>query len=121
VDQFEELTGLYIYNAYGMTETNSPPHLVPLDLRGRPSIRKAGALSVGVPVPNAVVKIMDLEEGNRELDPGEVGEIVDYGPMVIPRYWQKPEETTHAIRDGWMYTGDVGKMDEDGWFYKDAQ
>ena len=116
VDQFEELTGLYIYNAYGMTETNSPTHLVPLGLRA-PVDAESGALSVGVPVPNAVVKIMDLEEGNRELDPGEVGEIVSSGPMVIPGYWQKPEETKHAIRDGWMYTGDVGKKDKDGWFY----
>ncbi|MCJ7685157.1 MAG: AMP-binding protein [Desulfobacteraceae bacterium] len=116
VDQFEELTGLYIYNAYGMTETNSPTHLVPLGLRA-PVDPESGALSVGVPVPNTVVKIMDLEEGNRELGPGEVGEIVDYGPMVIPGYWQKPEETKHAIRDGWMYTGDVGKKDKDGWFY----
>ncbi|MFH1480382.1 MAG: AMP-binding protein [Pseudomonadota bacterium] len=116
VDQFEELTGLYIYNAYGMTETNSPTHLVPLGLRA-PVDPESGALSVGVPVPNTVVKIMDLEEGNRELAPGEVGEIVDYGPMVIPGYWQKPEETKHAIRNGWLYTGDVGKMDKDGWFY----
>jgi len=116
VDQFEELTGLYIYNVYGMTETNSPTHLVPLGLRA-PVDAKNGALSVGVPVPNAGVKIMDLEEGNRELGSGEVGEIVSYGPMVIPGYWQKPEETKHAIRDGWMYTGDVGKKDKDGWFY----
>jgi long-chain acyl-CoA synthetase len=116
VDQFEELTGLYIYNAYGMTETNSPTHLVPWGLRA-PVDPESGALSVGVPVPNTMAKIMDLEEGNRELGPGEVGEIVDYGPMVIPGYWQKPEETKHAIRDGWMYTGDVGKKDKDGWFY----
>jgi long-chain acyl-CoA synthetase len=46
-----------------------------------------------------------------------VGEIVDSGPIVIPGYWQKPEETRHAIRNGWLYTGDVGKMDQDGWFY----
>jgi long-chain acyl-CoA synthetase len=63
------------------------------------------------------VKIVDLEKGTKELAPGEIGEIVDKGPMVVPGYWQKPEETTHAIRDGWLYTGDVGKMDNDGWFY----
>lgn len=116
VNQFEELTGLYLYNVYGMTETNSPSHIVPWGTRA-PVDPESGALSVGVPLPNCVIKIMDLEEGTRELAPGEVGEIVDSGPIVIPGYWQKPEETAHAIRDGWLYTGDVGKMDEDGWFY----
>jgi long-chain acyl-CoA synthetase len=116
VEQFEELTGIYIYNVYGMTETNSPSHFVPWGKRA-PVDPQSGALSVGVPIPNAVIKIMDLEEGVRELAPGEVGEIVAYGPMVVPGYWQKPQETERAIRDGWMYTGDVGKMDEEGWFY----
>jgi long-chain acyl-CoA synthetase len=60
---------------------------------------------------------MDLETGERELPPGEIGEIVVKGPMVIPGYWNKPQETAHAIRNGWLYTGDVGKMDEKGWFY----
>lgn len=116
VRQFEDLTGLYLYNVYGMTETNSPSHIVPWGKRA-PVDPESGALSVGVPVQNCVIKIMDLEQGTQELDPGEVGEIVDSGPIVIPGYWQKPEETKHAIRNGWLYTGDVGKMDEDGWFY----
>lgn len=116
VNQFEELTGLYLYNVYGMTETNSPSHIVPWGKRA-PVDKESGALSVGVPVPNCVVKIMDLEDDTQELPAGEVGEIVDSGPIIIPGYWQKPEETKHAIRDGWLYTGDVGKMDEDGWFY----
>jgi long-chain acyl-CoA synthetase len=116
VNQFEKLTGLYLYNVYGMTETNSPSHITPWKKRA-PVDKESGALSVGVPVPNCVMKIMDLEEGTLELPPGEVGEIVDSGPIVIPGYWQKPEETNHAIRNGWLYTGDVGKMDEDGWFY----
>lgn len=116
VRQFQELTGLYLYNVYGMTETNSPSHLVPLGMRA-PVDLESGALSVGLPVPNCVMKIMDLEEGTLELPPGEIGEIVDSGPIVVPGYWQKPEETQHAIRGGWLYTGDVGKMDEDGWFY----
>ena len=116
VNQFEETTGLYLYNVYGMTETNSPSHIVPWGAKA-PVDPQSGALSVGVPVPGCIMKIMDLEEGTRELLPGEVGEIVDSGPIVIPGYWRKPEETKHAIRDGWLYTGDVGKMDEDGWFY----
>lgn len=116
VNQFQELTGLYLYNVYGMTETNSPSHIVPWGKRA-PVDPESGALSVGVPVPNCVMKIVDLEDDAKELSAGEVGEIVDSGPIIIPGYWQKPEETKHAIRDGWLYTGDVGKMDEDGWFY----
>lgn len=116
VKQFEGATGLYLYNVYGMTETNSPSHIVPWGKRA-PVDAESGALSAGVPVPNCVTKIMDLEDGAKELPPGEVGEIVDSGPIVIPGYWQKEDETKHAIREGWLYTGDVGKMDEDGWFY----
>jgi long-chain acyl-CoA synthetase len=116
VKRFQDLTGLYLYNVYGMTETNSPSHIVPWGKRA-PVDAESGALSVGVPVPNCVMKIVDLEEGTRELPPGEAGEIVDSGPIVVPGYWQKPEETDHAMRNGWLYTGDVGKMDQDGWFY----
>jgi long-chain acyl-CoA synthetase len=116
VDQFQKLTGLYLYNVYGMTETNSPSHIVPWGKRA-PVDQESGALSVGVPVPNCIMKIMDLEDGSKALAPGEVGEIVDFGPIIVPGYWQKPEETRQAIRNGWLYTGDVGKMDEDGWFY----
>jgi long-chain acyl-CoA synthetase len=116
IREFQKLSGQYIYNVYGMTETNSPSHIVPWGEKA-PVDPESGALSVGVPVPNCVMKIMDLEEGTRELAPGEVGEIVDSGPILVPGYWRKPEETEHAIRDGFLYTGDVGKMDDDGWFY----
>ncbi|MGZ9190412.1 MAG: class I adenylate-forming enzyme family protein, partial [Nitrospira sp.] len=116
VDHFEELTGLRLHNVYGMTETNSPSHITPLGMQG-PVDAESGAVSVGVPVPNSVSRIMDLEDGLRDLAPGEVGEIVNRGPMIIPGYWNKPDDTAHAIRDGWLYSGDVGKMDEHGWFY----
>ncbi|MEW6112858.1 MAG: AMP-binding protein, partial [Thermodesulfobacteriota bacterium] len=116
VDRFKELTGLMLHNVYGMTETNSPSHIVPLGQRA-PVDPESGALSVGVPVPGAVSKIMDLDDHARELAAGEVGEIVNRGPMIIPGYWNKPEETANAIKDGWLYSGDVGKMDENGWFY----
>jgi len=116
VDQFEQLTGLILHNVYGMTETNSPSHITPLGARG-PVDPESGAVSVGVPVPNSISKIMDPDDQSRELAPGEIGEIVDRGPMVIPGYWNKPEETANAIRDAWLYTGDVGKMNEQGWFF----
>jgi long-chain acyl-CoA synthetase len=116
VESFERSVGPYIHNAYGLTETNSPSHFTPLGDRA-PTDPDTGALSVGIPVSNSLSKIMDLETGDRELPPGEIGEIVVQGPMVVPGYWNKPEETAHAIRQGWLYTGDVGKMDENGWFY----
>jgi long-chain acyl-CoA synthetase len=116
INRFEELTGLYIHNVYGMTETNSPSHIVPLGKRA-PVDPESGALSVGVPVPNCITKIVDLGDASNELPPGEVGEMANSGPIIIPGYWEKPEETKHAIRDGWLFTGDVGKMDTDGWFY----
>ncbi len=116
VKQFGDLTGLYLHNVYGMTETTSPSHIVPWGKRA-PVDSESGALSVGVPVPNSVIRIVDDEKGVADLAPGEVGEIADRGPMVVPGYWEKPEETDEAIRDGWLFTGDVGKMDENGWFY----
>ncbi len=116
VENFEKICGIYIHNAYGLTETNSPSHLTPLGARA-PVDPESGALSIGIPIPNTVCKIMDLETGEKELPPGETGEVVVKGPMVIPGYWNKKEESAHAIRDGWLYTGDVGKMDENGWFY----
>lgn len=116
VERFEELTGAYIHNIYGLTETTSPSHAVPMGVRA-PVDMATGALSVGIPVPGALARVVDIDSGTTELPPGEVGEIVIKGPMVIPGYWQKPDETAHAIRDGWLHTGDVGTMDSAGWFY----
>ncbi|MEA2383895.1 MAG: long-chain acyl-CoA synthetase [Solirubrobacteraceae bacterium] len=114
VETFEKTFGSYIHNIYGLTETTSPSHAVPLDRRA-PVDESSGALSVGVPVFNTVVKIVG--EAGEELPPGEVGEFVTSGPQVVPGYWQKPEETEHALPGGALKTGDVGFMDEDGWFY----
>jgi long-chain acyl-CoA synthetase len=114
VEAFEAKFGAYIHNIYGLTETTSPSHCVPIGTRA-PVDEGSGALSVGVPIFSTVVKILD-DEGN-ELPPGEVGEIVTSGPQVVPGYWNKPEETEHAIPGGELHTGDVGVMDADGWFY----
>ena len=113
-DSFEEKTGRYIHNIYGLTETNSPSHAVPLGRRA-PVDPNSGALSVGVPVYNTVVRI--LGEDGAELPPGEVGEIVTSGPQVVPGYWGKPEATAESLPGGELRTGDVGFMDEQGWFY----
>jgi len=114
VEAFESTFGAYIHNIYGLTETTSPSHAVPLDRRA-PVDESSGALSVGVPVFNTIVRVVG--EDGEELPPGEVGEFVTSGPMVVPGYWEKPEETEHALPGGALRTGDVGVMDEEGWFY----
>ncbi len=108
--KFEALTGGKLVEGYGLTETSPVTHVNPLF-----GIRKVG--SIGVPIPDTDAKIVDLETGTRDLPPGEVGEIVIRGPQVMKGYWNNPEETAHALRDGWLYTGDIAKMDEDGFFY----
>ena len=108
--KFEALTGGRLVEGYGLTETSPVTHTNPLF-----GTRKVG--SIGVPISDTDAKIVDLETGIRDLPPGEVGEIVIRGPQVMKGYWNKPEETADALRDGWLYTGDIAKMDEDGFFY----
>ena len=115
VEHFQELTGVYIHNIYGLTETTSPSHAVPLGAHA-PVDTDSGALSVGVPIPNTICRVLDVATG-QDLPPGEVGELITKGPEVVAGYWEKPEETANAIRDGYLYTGDVARMGEEGWFY----
>jgi long-chain acyl-CoA synthetase len=114
VDEWEALTGGYIHHVYGMTETTSPSHSVPYGQRA-PVDPRSGVLSVGVPVFNTIVRIVD--EDGKELPAGEIGELMTEGPQVVPGYWRKPEETAHAMPDGRLRTGDLGFMDESGYFY----
>ena len=114
-ERFQEMTGAYIHNGYGLTETTSPSHAVPLGQKA-PVDQESGALSVGIPVPNTIVKIVDVETGH-ELPAGQVGELWTKGPQVVPGYWQRPEATAESFTEGYLHTGDVGKMDEQGWFY----
>jgi len=114
VAAFEDAFGHYIHNIYGLTETTSPSHAVPLDARA-PVDPASGALSVGVPTYDTVVRIVD--ENGDDLPAGEVGELVTAGPQVVAGYWNKPEETGKALPGGVLHTGDVGYMDEQGWFY----
>ena len=114
VEAYEQKFGAYIHNIYGLTETTSPSHCVPIGTRA-PVDPDSGALSVGVPTFDTVVRVVD-ELGN-DVPPGEIGEFVTSGPQVVSGYWEKPEETEHAIPGGALHTGDVGFMDGDGWFY----
>ena len=114
VERFQAEIGSYIHNIYGLTETTSPSHGVPMQ-KIAPIDPTSGALSVGVPIFNTVVRVVD--EQDKDVPPGEIGEFVTSGPQVVSGYWDKPEETAHAIPGGALHTGDVGFMDEDGWFY----
>ena len=114
VQAWEQKFGAYIHNIYGLTETTSPSHWVPFGTRA-PVDPDSGALSVGVPVFNTLVRVVD-DDGN-DVAPGQIGEFVTSGPQVVTGYWNKPEETEHAIPGGALHTGDVGLMDEHGWFY----
>ena len=111
---FERRFGTYIHSIYGLTETTSPSHAVPFGVRA-PVDDATGATSVGIPVFDTVVR--SLDENGRELPPGEIGELAISGPQVVAGYWNKPEATAAEIPDGELRTGDVGFMDDDGWFY----
>jgi long-chain acyl-CoA synthetase len=81
-----------------------------------PTLSKRKPGSIGLPVTGTACKIVDLKTGERELPVGEAGELCVRGPQVMKGYWNRPQETAAAMRDGWLYTGDVARMDEDGYF-----
>jgi long-chain acyl-CoA synthetase len=114
VERFEREVGPYIHNHYGLTETTAPSHAVPFGRRA-PVDPATGALSIGVPVFNTRARIVD-DHGD-EVAPGEVGEIAIAGPAVVPGYWGQPAATAATLRGGEVLTGDVGFMDDQGWFY----
>ncbi|MFD2446273.1 long-chain-fatty-acid--CoA ligase [Bacillus sp. CGMCC 1.16607] len=108
--RFEEVTGGKLVEGYGLTETSPVTHAN--FLWDRPRIKG----SIGVPWPETDAAILSLETGE-PLPPGEVGELAIKGPQVMKGYWNKPEDTAQTLRNGWLLTGDLGYMDEDGYFY----
>jgi long-chain acyl-CoA synthetase len=108
-----EVTGGVLVEGYGLTESSPVTHCNPLD-RSMKTVRVG---SIGLPWPDTDAKIMDLETGDKELSLGENGELVVKGPQVMKGYWKMPEETADVLRNEWLYTGDIGKMDDDGYFY----
>lgn len=107
-ERFEALTGARLIEGYGLTEASPVTHANPI--WGR---RKIG--TIGIPFPDTDAAIVDSDTGE-ELPPGEIGELVVRGPQVMAGYWNRPEETAKVLKDGWLYTGDMGTMDEDGYF-----
>jgi long-chain acyl-CoA synthetase len=110
LEDFEKLTGTRITEGYGLAEASPATHCNPIFGK-----RKRG--SVGLPYPDTLARIVDLDSGEQLLRPGEVGELCIRGPQVMKAYWKLPEETARTVRDGWLYTGDIARMDEEGYFY----
>lgn len=106
--------GVRIHPMYGLTEATSPTHATPYGVIP-PIDPFTGAMSVGIPVFNTDCRV--ITDSGREARPGEIGEFVITGPQIIPAYFQRPNETAKALSDGALRTGDVGFMDENGWFY----
>ena len=108
IRDLKELTGATMCEVYGATETAPVATVTPWGGTIKPG-------TVGVPVPDTDVKIVDVEDSTKTLDIGEAGEIAIKGPQITMGYYKKPEETENALKDGWFFTGDIGKFDEDGY------
>jgi len=108
--KFEELSHGKLVEGFGLSEANVVVTANPVM-----GLRKAG--SVGIPFPDVEAKIVDLEKGEKEMALGEIGELIVKGPQVMKGYWNRPEETSMVLRDGWLHTGDIAKMDADGFFF----
>ena len=108
--KFEKLTGGRLREGYGLSEAPTASHCNPLYGENRVG-------SIGLPLPDVDCKIVSLDDPDKELGVGEIGELCLKGPIVMQGYWNMPTETANVLRDGWLYTGDIAKMDEDGYFY----
>jgi len=108
-----EITRGVLVEGYGLTESSPVTHCNPLDR----TMKTVKVGSIGLPWPDTDAKIVDQETGETEPKLGETGELIIKGPQVMKGYWKMPEETEDVLRDGWLYTGDIAKMDEDGYFY----
>ena len=110
LEEFEKLTGGVILEGYGLTEASPITHSNPVHRE-----RKVG--SIGLPVADTDCKIVDINDGEKEVPLGETGELCIKGPQVMKGYWNMPSETALSLKDGWLHTGDIARMDEDGYFY----
>ncbi|HMC20272.1 MAG TPA: long-chain fatty acid--CoA ligase [Thermoanaerobaculia bacterium] len=115
IDQFERMTGGTLNEGYGLSEASPVTHTTPSLSRRKPG-------SIGIPLPDTDIKIVDLVSGLNEVAPGAEGELCIAGPQVMQGYWNRPDETAIALRKDargrvWLYTGDVARMDDDGYCY----
>ena len=107
--RFQELTGAHLVEGYGLSEASPVTHANPVYGENRIG-------TIGLPWPDTEARIVDVETGEREMPVGEAGELVIRAPQVMKGYWRMPEETAAVLRNGWLYTGDIARMDEDGYF-----
>jgi len=107
--RFQEITGASLVEGYGLSEASPVTHANPVFGDNRIG-------TIGVPFPDTDAKIVDLETASKDLPPGEEGELAVRGPQVMKGYWNRPDETANVLRDGWLYTGDIARMDADGYF-----
>ena len=110
--QFMDITGGFLAEGYGLTEASPVTHCTPVDK----SMRTVKVGSIGLPLPDTQARIIDLETG-KPLDAGKVGELAVRGPQVMKGYWNNPQETALVMHEGWLLTGDMARMDSDGYFY----
>jgi len=111
IRDFENKTGAVIVEGFGLTEASPVTHVNPF-AGGK---RKAG--SIGIPISDTECRIVSLDDGKTDVPVGESGELLVRGPQVMKGYWNNPEDTANTLTDGWLHTGDIAKMDEDGYFY----
>jgi long-chain acyl-CoA synthetase len=107
--EFRNITGTRILEGFGLTEASPVTHCNPVHQEGP-------AASIGLPLPSTDARVVNADDG-QEVGVGEVGELIVKGPQVMKGYWQRDDETAKTIRDGWLWTGDMAKMDEEGYFY----
>jgi len=109
-ETFEALTGGKLVEGYGLSEAPTATHTNPL-------LGESRTGSIGLPMPDVECRIVSLDDGVTDLATGEIGELVIKSPNVMKGYHNMPTETANALRDGWLFTGDIARMDEDGYFY----
>jgi len=112
--KFEQRIGGKVSEGFGLAEASALTHANPIFGK-----RKVG--SIGLPLPDTEAKIVDTHSGEKEVPVGASGELVIKGPQVMPGYWNRPEETRKTLRQGWLHTGYMARMDEDGFFYLAGQ
>lgn len=112
IKEFESRTKGIIVEGYGLTESSPTTHINPC---GEGSLRKVG--SIGLPVSDTECRIVDLNDGKTDVPVGESGELLIRGPQVMKGYLNRPDATAETLADGWLHTGDIARMDEDGYFY----
>ena len=110
MEQFEQITGCRVAEIFGLTESGAPIMFNPFVNQRKPG-------SIGFPTADMDARIVDQETGEQDMDVGEPGELILKGPPIMMQYWNMAEETRDTLRDGWLHTGDIAKMDEDGFFW----